>query len=166
MFSLDPLTGLQKSLHLYERLIKEIEQSRHHDFPLSLMMIDVDNFQSYNNRFSHLEGNRVLQSIAVCMKEFVRENDLAVRYGGEEFCILLPQTTSNEARSIAELIRLKVAAADSLKCQVTISIGVASLSPSMRETYDIINAADLALYEAKRNGRNNVQVFDDSKGIN
>lgn len=165
MFSIDPLTGLQRSRRLSERLNEEIERSRQDDFPLSLMMIDVDNFQSYNNRFSHLEGDRVLQSIAHCMKEFSRENDLAVRYGGEEFVILLPQTTSEEARSIAELIRLKVAADDSLNCQVTVSIGIASLSPSICTTQDIVIAADQALYQAKRNGRNNVQVFDNSKEL-
>jgi diguanylate cyclase (GGDEF)-like protein len=159
----DPLTGLFNRRYLKEHLTEEIERSKRHNFPLSFMMIDVDNFKSYNDNFSHPEGDNALQIIAHCLKETVRTEDIAARYGGEEFSILLPQTSSTEALIIAERLRSCVASSDFPFREVTISIGVASISPSVYTVEHLIRAADQALYEAKHNGRNKVEIFEDFK---
>jgi len=156
----DDLTGLLNKRYLKERLAEEIKRSNRDGSPMSFMMIDVDEFKSYNDNFSHPEGDKALQLVAYCLKDTLRGADVAVRYGGEEFSILLPQTNSSEAETIAERIRERVASTDFENRQVTISIGVASCSKTICDAQEIIAAADKALYEAKRNGRNNVQVFE------
>ena len=123
-------------------------------------MIDVDDFKSYNDSFSHLEGDKALKLVAQHLKETLRAEDIAARYGGEEFSILLPQTTASEARIIAERVREHVATIDFPNRKVTISIGVATCSPCIYTADDIIRAADKALYEAKRCGKNNIQVYE------
>ena len=156
----DPLTGLLNRRYLDERISEEINRSNRYHSPLSLMMIDVDDFKSYNDRFSHPEGDQALRLIAACLKVTVRAADIAARYGGEEFVVLLPQTNSAEAHIIAERFRERVASKDFPCRTITVSIGVASFSPSICTQIDMMRAADQALYEAKRRGRNNVQVFD------
>lgn len=159
----DALTGLLNRRYLEERLTEETKRSNRHGFPMSFMMVDVDDFKSYNDNFSHPEGDKALKLVAHCLKETLRGADIAARYGGEEFSILLPQTTSGEARIIAERVRESVDSADFPNRKVTISIGVASCSPLICSAADIIKAADEALYEAKRRGRNNVQIFENLK---
>ncbi len=156
----DSLTGLLNRRYLEERLTEEIKRSNRHGFPMSFMMIDVDDFKSYNDSFSHPEGDKALKLVARYLKETLRGADIAARYGGEEFSILLPQTTSGEAQIIAERVRQRVDSGDFPNRKVTISVGVASCSPLVGTSADIIRAADNALYEAKRRGRNNVQVFE------
>jgi diguanylate cyclase (GGDEF)-like protein len=156
----DALTGLLNRRYLEERLIEEIKRSNRHDFPLSFMMIDVDKFKSYNDSFGHTEGDKALQMVGGCLKETLRGADVAARYGGEEFSILLPQTTSEEAAAIAERVRERVETECFSQRQVTVSIGVASCSLSLNSPKDLVSAADKALYEAKRRGRNNVQVYE------
>nr|MDQ3321804.1 sensor domain-containing diguanylate cyclase [Acidobacteriota bacterium] len=162
----DSLTGLLNRRYLEERLTEETKRSNRHGFPMSFMMIDVDDFKSYNDNFSHPEGDKALKLVARHLKETLRGADVAARYGGEEFSILLPQTTSAEARIIAERVRRRVDAADFPNRKVTISVGVASCSPLVCTTADIIRAADEALYEAKRRGRNNVRVYENLKNGN
>ncbi len=156
----DALTGLLNRRYLEERLTEEIKRSNRHGFPMSFLMIDVDEFKSYNDNFGHTEGDKALQMVGACLKETLRGADVAARYGGEEFSILLPQTSSAEAEVIAERIRERV----EMRCfpnrQVTISIGIASCSLSLNSSKDLVSAADKALYEAKRSGRNNVQVYE------
>lgn len=156
----DPLTGLLNRRYLEERLTEEIKRSNRHGFPMSFLMIDVDEFKSYNDNFGHTEGDKALQMVGASLKETLRGADVAARYGGEEFSILLPQTSSAEAQVIAERIRERV----EMRCfpnrRVTISIGIASCSLSLNSSEDLISAADKALYEAKRSGRNNVQVYE------
>jgi diguanylate cyclase (GGDEF)-like protein len=130
------------------------------------MMIDVDDFKSYNDRFSHLEGDQALRLIAACLKVTVRASDITARYGGEEFVVLLPQTNSAEAQIIAERFRQRVASEDFPCRAITVSIGVSSLSTLISTATDMMRAADQALYKAKRSGRNNVQVFDNAKELN
>ena len=127
------------------------------------MMIDVDEFKSYNDTFGHTEGDKALQIVGICLKESLRAIDVAARYGGEEFSILLPQTTSAEAVIIAERVRERVEQTDFPNRQVTISIGGASISLSLNSARDLITAADRALYEAKRRGKNNVQIYENLK---
>ncbi len=128
---------------------------------MSFMMIDVDDFKSYNDSFSHPEGDKALKLVAHSLKETLRGADVAARYGGEEFSILLPQTTLDEAKTIAERVRENVEKTKFNKRQVTVSIGIASCSQVICDAQEIIAAADKALYRAKELGRNNVQSFED-----
>lgn len=159
----DALTGLLNRRYLEERLAEEIKRSNRHGFPMSFMMIDVDDFKAYNDNFTHPEGDRALQIVGQCLRETLRGADVAVRYGGEEFSILLPQTTSEEAETIAERVREKIESTDFPKRRVTVSIGITSCSQILCTPQKMISAADEALYEAKRRGRNNVQVYEKLK---
>lgn len=159
----DPLTGLLNRRYLEERLTEEIQRSSRHGYPLSFMMIDVDDFKAFNDEFTHPEGDKALRIVGRCFKEILRGADVAARYGGEEFSILLPQTNSFEAETIAERIREKVARTIFQNRQVTISIGIVSGSPNINTAQDLIRAADTALYEAKRQGKNNVQIYEKLK---
>lgn len=156
----DALTGLLNRRYLEERLTEETKRSNRYGYPMSLMMIDVDDFKSYNDAFGHPEGDKALQTVAHALKETLRGADVAARYGGEEFSILLPQTTSEEAHTIAERIRQKIEATRFSHRKVTVSIGISSCSHIVCTPPEIIKAADQALYEAKRRGRNNVQIYE------
>ena len=123
-------------------------------------MIDVDDFKSYNDKFGHTEGDKTLQIVGICLKDTLRGADVAARYGGEEFSVLLPQTTLAEAARIGERIRKRVESTQFSNRQVTISIGVASCFNNICTEQEIVKWADNALYEAKRHGRNNVQVYE------
>ncbi len=155
----DPLTGLLNRRYLEERLAEEITRSKRHRFSMSLMMLDVDAFKSYNDSFGHPAGDSALKMVADILKETLRGADVAARYGGEEFAILLPQTSLEEAAQIGERIRRRVEKTEFAKRQVTVSIGIAGCSNEIDTPKDLISAADVALYAAKNRGRNNVQIF-------
>ena len=159
----DPLTGLLNRRYIEERLLEEINRSGRSSEPLSFLMLDVDEFKSYNDRFGHPAGDEALRMVGTILKETVRGADVAARYGGEEFSILLPETSSGEASVIAERIRFRVEQTEFPNRSVTVSIGIATFSDAFAGTNDLISAADKALYRAKREGRNNVQVFDPLK---
>lgn len=156
----DALTGLLNRRYLEERLTEEIKRSNRHGYPMSFMMIDVDEFKSYNDSFGHPEGDKVLKIVGHVLRDTLRGADVAARYGGEEFSILLPQTTSEEAYTIAERIRVRIEETDFLNRKVTVSLGIASCSLELNSADDLIAAADKALYEAKRRGRNNVKLYE------
>ena len=156
----DPLTGLLNRRYLEKRLIEEIERSKRHRFPMSLMMLDVDEFKSYNDMFGHPAGDTALKIVASILQDILRGADVAARYGGEEFAILLPQTTSSEAAAIAERLRQRIEHTEFPKRKVTVSIGIASCSGDIDTPADLVGAADHALYEAKNHGRNNVRIYD------
>ncbi|MDQ3798739.1 MAG: diguanylate cyclase [Acidobacteriota bacterium] len=158
----DALTGLYNRRYLEARLTEEINRSKRHGFPMSFMMIDVDEFKPYNDRFGHTEGDKALQIVAQCLKATLRGADVAARYGGEEFSILLPQTTLKEASLIAERVRQKVEESEFPNRKVTVSIGVSSCSPECTPEA-LKSQADRALYKAKASGRNNVQIYEESK---
>jgi diguanylate cyclase (GGDEF)-like protein len=126
---------------------------------VSVLMLDVDEFKSYNDHFGHPAGDEALLIVGQILKDTLRGADVAARYGGEEFAVLLPQTTSDEAAVIAERIRQRVEAAEFPKRRVTVSIGIAGRSQAISSVRDLIAAADKALYRAKRSGRNNVRIF-------
>ena len=125
-----------------------------------MMMLDVDDFKSYNDTFGHPAGDKALKIVAGVLKDILRGADVAARYGGEEFAILLPQTTSDEAAAIAERLRQRIEHTEFPKRKITISIGIAACSKDIETPGDIVGAADHALYEAKNHGRNNVQIYD------
>jgi diguanylate cyclase (GGDEF)-like protein len=154
----DGLTGLLNRRYLEERLAEELRRSARHGYPMSFMMIDVDNFKRYNDAFGHQAGDEALRITARCLRAALRSADVAARYGGEEFSILLPQTTLSEAKLIAERIRRRVETTKFSHDRVTVSIGIAAYSQQYDSPQAVIEAADRALYDAKNNGKNNVQL--------
>jgi diguanylate cyclase (GGDEF)-like protein len=157
----DALTGLLNRRYMQERLLEETKRSNRHGYPMSFMMIDVDEFKSYNDNYGHPAGDEALKLVGNVIRETLRSADVAARFGGEEFAILLPQTTSNEARMIADRIRTNIENTKFPHRTVTISIGVSSCSAELCQDADLVSAADKALYRAKRSGRNRVLAFED-----
>lgn len=166
----DPLTGLLNRRYLEERLNEELNRSRRYNYSLSFLMIDIDDFKNYNDVNGHQAGDQALQITAHVLKAELRLEDVACRYGGEEFCILLPQTPINEAAAIAERIRGKIEEAhypygkNQPLGLVTISIGISTLSKHVDTSVAVIEAADRALYKAKSKGKNRIESYQDTLG--
>lgn len=156
----DPLTGLLNRRYIEERLGEELNRAGRTGDPLSILMLDVDEFKSYNDRFGHPAGDAALRIIGDILARNLRGADVAARYGGEEFSVLLPETTSEEAVAIAERIRKQVEQTEFPKRKVTVSIGICSLSEMITTADRLIDAADKALYRSKNEGRNRINVFD------
>ena len=152
----DPLTGLANRRLLETRLNEEFSRSRRYSLPLSLLLLDVDEFKSYNDTFGHPDGDVVLSKVGKLLGEALRGEDLAARYGGEEFAVLLPNTGLEAARQVAERIRKRAEDTAWPRRNITLSVGVAQLEPDTQEASSLISAADAALYAAKRGGRNRV----------
>lgn len=161
----DPLTGMLNRRYLVERLAEELKRSKRHGYAMTFMMIDIDDFKLYNDRNGHQAGDLALEMTAQCLKSALRGADVASRYGGEEFCILLPQTTMEEATAIAERIRRRVLRMrfPHGKSQplgaVTVSIGISAYGPEVDTPELMIKMADRALYDAKHRGKNRVEVY-------
>jgi two-component system, cell cycle response regulator len=155
----DGLTGLFNYRHFWEMLVHEVESSRRYGRPLSLLFLDLDNFKVINDTLGHPQGDVVLRTLAVYLQGAVRHADVACRYGGEEFALLLPHTTPKAALALAERLRLKISELaiplPDRDVQVTVSIGVAGLQVGMSGA-ELLDAADAALYRAKEAGRNRV----------
>ncbi len=164
----DPLTGLLNRRYLQERLNEELNRSKRYEYPMSFLMIDIDDFKSYNDHNGHQAGDLALQITARCLKVALRSADVACRYGGEEFCILLPQTPASEAGVIAERMRQRVMdthyphGKSQQLGSVSISIGVSSFSQHIDTAERVIAAADRALYHAKGQGKNRVEFYQES----
>jgi len=161
--SIDSLSGLANRRSFDARLETEWQRAANLERPIALAMVDVDHFKLFNDNYGHLEGDRCLRAIAETLTAAASHRaDFAARYGGEEFVLLLPDTSLTAALNIAERLRAAVEALaidhDHAPCgHVTISIGVASLTPTGSEGEQaLIEAADAGLYAAKRNGRNRV----------
>jgi len=154
----DSLTGLLQRGYLVKRLRQEMDREARHHRGLSVMMADIDHFKEVNDRFGHPEGDRVLQEVARRLREGLRSTDLAGRYGGEEFLLVLPDTPGDAPRRVAERLRMAIQASPiGLAGRVTISIGVVQFQ-GQASPEALIQQADLALYRAKRNGRDRVEV--------
>ncbi|HJT25682.1 MAG TPA: sensor domain-containing diguanylate cyclase [bacterium] len=157
----DGLTGLYVQRYYKDRVRDEVFRALEHKLPLCLMMIDVDKFKGYNDKYGHLTGDKVLRVVAQILKETVRTVDLVARYGGEEFSVLLLKTPWSGAKTVAERIRQKVEAqeiaAGHETTHITVSIGVAELNPSFKDVESFVDSADQALYQAKADGRNCVR---------
>lgn len=156
----DPLTGAFNRRHLHSLLDAELDRSRRHDHTVSLILADVDHFKRINDRFGHAAGDRVLTAVAAALADGVRNHDSVGRFGGEEFLVLLPETGIAEAVTVAERLRCAVAALafpelDAL--EVRLSLGVAEARGVDATGADaLMAAADDALYQAKRSGRDRV----------
>lgn len=165
--SVDGLTGLANRRHLDASLEAEWKRAIRAQCPLSILMIDVDHFKQYNDSYGHLAGDEVLKQVAETVQKCAaRTNDLAARFGGEEFAMILPVTDLAGAAGLGERLRhdvenLRLAHSASIGGVVTVSVGGASLVPHRTESvFLLVDAADRALYEAKRRGRNCVVAHD------
>ncbi|MBN2351788.1 MAG: GGDEF domain-containing protein [Spirochaetales bacterium] len=156
----DELTGLANRRAFFARGAEEIKRSRRHGQPLSLIMLDLDHFKDVNDSYGHDVGDRVLFCVARTLMANVREIDAAARLGGEEFGVLLPNTKPEDAVALAERVRRTIAMTDcgaqATAANVSASLGVAALTDSTRTIDDLLKQADIAMYQAKREGRNRV----------
>ena len=160
----DPLTQTANRRHLMEVLEEHFEEFRRYRHPMAMIMFDLDHFKQLNDRHGHLTGDAVLRSLCKACKSLLRANDLLARFGGEEFVIVLPNTTAAQAASTAERMRthLSEAVARELgdELAVTVSLGVSELLHSDSNYEQVMHRGDQALYRAKRAGRNRVVVYD------
>jgi two-component system, cell cycle response regulator len=161
----DALTGLSNRAHLDQFLAEQFASATTAKQPLSLLMLDVDKFKSINDKHGHPVGDQVLRCLGKLLKSAARAQDLSARFGGEEMCLVLPGTAKPVAAAIAESVRRAIAAkpvvTGSVQLNITASIGVATYEPTgpFRGVAHLIKAADLAVYAAKKSGRNCVRVF-------
>jgi two-component system chemotaxis family response regulator WspR len=155
--TMDALTGLHNRRHFDQALAREWRRALRTRSPLSLIMIDVDHFKRYNDRYGHLAGDQCLRRIAACVAECVRRPfDLAARYGGEELVLLLPGTRSSGAREVAALLhdRVRRLASEPDMHKVTVSQGIVTRVPTSKGTPEqLVARADALLYAAKQSGR-------------
>ncbi|MDR2400649.1 MAG: diguanylate cyclase [Deferribacteraceae bacterium] len=168
----DPLTGINNRRNFYEIATKEIKRIQRSGGVATIGMLDVDHFKAFNDTHGHLAGDSCLKIVAAKMTDMVREVDTVGRYGGEEFIILLPQTSVRDGYKVAERIRTEIASTpiliDKDVASVTVSIGITEISKedfgkienSKDPLASLINEADLALYNAKM-ARNKVTVYQD-----
>jgi len=150
----DSLTGLKNHGAFAQRLAEEFERASRYHLDLSLIMLDVDYFKTYNDSFGHLEGDEVLRRMGKLLREHARPGDFPSRYGGEEFAVILTNTCAEGALAVASRIREDVESQNLEKGRVTVSLGVATMKHETPDINALIKAADAALYEAKAAGRN------------
>lgn len=155
----DPLTKIANRRRLDEILTREWNSCIRYGEPLSVMMIDIDNFKKYNDHFGHIQGDTCLKQVADCIQHSIRQVDTVARFGGEEFLVVLPRTPKFFAELVAArvLTRVRQLAIEHVTGTVTVSIGVTSVIPTPNTSIEqLIHTADQALYVAKRNGKNTV----------
>jgi diguanylate cyclase (GGDEF)-like protein len=158
----DELTGLYSQRHFRNVMEKKFALYEHFGEKMTLLMIDIDNFKKINDTYGHPAGDRVLKEVGHCLRASTRDEDTDFRYGGEEFAVILPATGSKGGSFVAERIRAMIAGnafmVEDRRLDVTVSIGVASCPEHAATIRDMIVAADKALYEAKRAGKNRVAL--------
>jgi diguanylate cyclase (GGDEF)-like protein len=160
----DTLTNLFNRRHFEERLSAETQKAFGSESNLSMIMVDIDHFKKVNDTFGHDGGDKVLREIASLLKNSVRQHDTVARYGGEEFVLLLPGAPLDPTNMVAERIRRLVENTPfdmgQTKIRITISLGISNFPiHRMKSKEELVKMADLALYEAKRGGRNRVCIF-------
>jgi diguanylate cyclase len=158
----DPMTGLANRKFFDDSLESAIADATARGEPLSLLMVDIDHFKTFNDTYGHLTGDQVLRLVASSMKQNVKGQDVAARYGGEEFAVVLPSTLLRSALTVADHIRRAAMSKELMKRstgqhlgRITVSVGVATLHKG-DTPQSLIERADTCLYAAKRNGRNRV----------
>ena len=165
----DTLTDLANRRHLTGTLDLEIKRCTRHERPCAVLMLDVDHFKKYNDTYGHLAGDDVLSRLGKLLRGTLRTDDLAARYGGEEFAVVLPETGLEAGLEVAERIRALLAqeqfqvGGNGQSASVTLSIGVAAFPGQGKTVEALLAAADAALYQAKKGGRNRVAVAGQTK---
>ena len=167
--SRDALTGLYNRAYVIEKLDSELNRSIRHGSPMALLLLDIDHFKKVNDTFGHNVGDEVLKSVGKLLRDSCRVYDVPGRYGGEEFCIVLPETKLGNTGVVAERIRQRLETADlcfgDATVSVTASIGIAGVESVAGEgalnPAALIDRADRALYSAKRAGRNRVELWSE-----
>lgn len=154
----DELTGLFNRRSFHERLSYEFSFAQRHSRPLSLLMLDFDHFKQINDTFGHSTGDNILSDFGKLLNRFIRIEDHASRYGGEEFMIILPNTDETQALQTSQRLRVQVAETNWQPCNVTISVGIVTIPPFIYSENQLITKADQALYQAKKQGRNQVVI--------
>ena len=154
--TVDALTGLQNHRAFQEQLDRELGRALRHGQALSLLLLDIDQFKSYNNSYGHTEGDQALKVVSELLQETARASDIPARYGGKEFAIILTDTDMMGAVVLGERLRQAVASADGLQRPLTASIGIATLNSNIFSVAALIAQADRALCHAKGDGRNRV----------
>lgn len=169
----DGLTGLYNHRYFHERLGQELKRSVRYGRSLSLIMIDLDGFKSVNDKMGHPAGDTILRNVSKVINTNIREIDIAVRYGGDEFAVILPETDLDEAKALAERMRQAIdespaltagEKAESAQWKITLSIGVASYPKHSRQRDALVAAADIAMYHAKNISQNRVCTYDEVPG--
>lgn len=164
----DGLTGLNNHRNFQDLLAKELERSRRYKRPLSLLILDIDHFKTFNDTYGHPVGDIVLKEIANCIRKSIRVNDVPARYGGEEFVVIVPEETQQGALTVAERIRSTienhVVVSLGRQLKVTVSIGCATYPLHANSQQALIDIADKALYFSKENGRNRVTIYQPGMG--
>jgi len=156
----DSLTLLGNRRLFDDRLPLEFKMARDSSRHLSLLVLDIDKFKAYNDRHGHLAGDAAIKLVGAALRRHVRKPVLACRYGGDEFCVILPGASSEAAAEIAERLRSNIASARTDELGITISVGYASLADAVFDSHEkLFDAADAALYAAKEGGRNRVAEF-------
>lgn len=163
----DALTGIFNRRRFSDVLRREVAVTRRYRNALALLMLDLDHFKSINDRFGHDAGDDVLRTVATTLTSGLREVDLAARYGGEEFAVIMPQTSKQNAAIVARRLAANIAATEYTflgeKVSLTASIGLADIGDlKVVDAENLVKASDVALYEAKRTGRNRIVLFEDT----
>jgi diguanylate cyclase (GGDEF)-like protein len=165
----DGLTQLYNSRHFYDQIKSEVERCNRYDHKLSLLLLDIDNFKDYNDQYGHLAGDKILVRLSRVINSCLRKMDTAYRYGGEEFTIVLPGTTMEEARTVAERLRSAVESQNLTdgrypEAITTISIGVTQYHREERVA-EFVKRADRAMYQSKQAGRNRVSCIFEAAAV-
>jgi diguanylate cyclase (GGDEF)-like protein/PAS domain S-box-containing protein len=163
----DPLTGCLNRRAFFESFEQLFAAARNESTPLSCVMLDIDHFKSINDRYGHATGDKVIAYVAEVLRDGAGDQDLICRYGGEEFCVVIPETTAEDAWQKIDALRQKIATGSTSLftggAHITASAGIASLPGGAEDPATIINQADTALYSAKQGGRNRVIRWRDGE---
>jgi diguanylate cyclase (GGDEF)-like protein len=159
----DPLTGLFNRRYMEETLVRELHRAERHGIPLGIIMVDIDHFRRFNNNFGHEAGDLVLKELGKFLQNNIRKEDVACRYGGEEFTLILPGAALDITQKRAEALRrtaqhMQLYFNDQLLDSISLSFGVAIFPDHGVTGEAVLQAADVALYSAKHTGRNRVAV--------
>lgn len=164
----DGLSGLYNQYYIKERIQQEIYRTERYERPLSILMIDLDDFKRINDKHGHVSGDHIIKMFGRMLMDMIRPSDIPARYGGEEFLVVLPETNSENAVIVAERIRQKIAAYPFVvkpqgkeRVHITLSVGICTFPDNGRTTENLIAFADLALYEAKKKGKNKTVVYEE-----
>lgn len=155
----DPLTGIHNRRYFDLFLNNEVTRSRRLGKGMSIIMLDIDHFKTYNDTYGHPAGDKIIQNVAACIKEGRRSADVTARVGGEEFALILPETHLEGALIVAERLQETIRNSTNFEHPITVSMGVSTLARAGTTPEELVREADLALYEAKQTGRDRICVF-------